>query len=156
MKINQTSLFTRRAKGVIIGLEVVNMNKFISKDPKVCKLCGNTYQPTSNRQKYCTECQKKKNAQCCKDRYQRTYIKKGYNQKRENNNAWTTGIGSYKWAVEKTECSWCGSKENLLVHHKDLNRNNNDLSNLIVICKSCHQKYHVLRDPITGKFTSHL
>lgn len=47
------------------------------------------------------------------------------------------------------ECSWCGTTENLCVHHKDGNNfgknnifTNNDIDNLVVLCRSCHGKVH--------------
>lgn len=42
----------------------------------------------------------------------------------------------------KSECERCGSKEFLVVHHKDRNRSNSDPSNLETLCKSCHQIEH--------------
>jgi ribosomal protein S27AE len=56
-------------------------------------------------------------------------------------------------AVKKAnrKCAKCGSDENLVIHHKDGNgRNkldkkenpNNSLSNLIVLCRSCHSILH--------------
>jgi 5-methylcytosine-specific restriction endonuclease McrA len=39
-------------------------------------------------------------------------------------------------------CQRCGSTRNVDVHHKDENRHNSDLSNLEVLCRSCHSKAH--------------
>ncbi len=41
-------------------------------------------------------------------------------------------------------CQFCGADVNnfLQVHHVDFNENNDDLSNLITVCASCHQKIH--------------
>lgn len=40
-------------------------------------------------------------------------------------------------------CNVCGSaNDNLVAHHIDGNRENNDLDNLIPLCKSCHRKVH--------------
>jgi len=55
------------------------------------------------------------------------------------------GINSYKSKAMKfikRECSICKRKDNLCVHHKDFNRKNNKLSNLQIVCKSCHAKIH--------------
>ena len=51
-------------------------------------------------------------------------------------------------------CSTCGSKKNLTVHHKDENPLNNDLSNLRILCKDCHNKIHgiVLKTKYPKKF----
>jgi len=40
------------------------------------------------------------------------------------------------------ECHGCGSTENVLVHHRDGDRSNNSLSNLIPLCTTCHGKVH--------------
>ncbi|MDQ3098297.1 MAG: HNH endonuclease [bacterium] len=45
-----------------------------------------------------------------------------------------------------TDCERCGFKETqiLVVHHKDRNREHNDLANLELICPNCHAKEHYL------------
>lgn len=40
-------------------------------------------------------------------------------------------------------CSTCSTDKNLVVHHVDSNRNNNLISNLKVLCASCHKKWHL-------------
>jgi 5-methylcytosine-specific restriction endonuclease McrA len=40
------------------------------------------------------------------------------------------------------KCDLCGSIERLHLHHKDRNRKNNDLSNIQLLCASCHYKIH--------------
>lgn len=52
------------------------------------------------------------------------------------------------------ECQLCGTEDNLVVHHKDLNHydddnffTNNDIDNLEVLCKSCHAKSHNVLNP---------
>lgn len=40
------------------------------------------------------------------------------------------------------ECKKCGSKNNLEVHHIDYNKRNNDLKNLLLLCRKCHRKLH--------------
>ena len=61
------------------------------------------------------------------------------------------GIQTYRRA-KKTSCEWCGSSKNLCVHHKDENRYNNDINNLITICKRCHQTHHTVRNMTTGRY----
>ena len=46
------------------------------------------------------------------------------------------------------KCCLCGSIKFLLVHHKDGNRKNNNLDNLMVVCKSCHAKIHDIQKNI--------
>lgn len=110
-------------------------------------MCENTYLPKSNRQKYCNYCRKMKEKEWDRKKYLKTYVKKGYNQKGESNNNWK-GYGTnpyYQRIAHETYgivCNRCGSKENILVHHKDRNRKNNNITNLEVLCKKCHQIEH--------------
>ena len=60
-------------------------------------------------------------------------------------------IQTYRRA-KATQCAWCGSKNNLCVHHLDGDRYNNDLSNLITVCKRCHQNHHTVRNMTTGRY----
>ncbi len=43
----------------------------------------------------------------------------------------------------KKGCSVCRFKEIVEIHHKDFNRNNNDISNLIVLCPNHHRIAHM-------------
>lgn len=40
------------------------------------------------------------------------------------------------------QCKVCGTKENLHIHHKDKNWKNNDLNNLVLLCKKHHWEVH--------------
>lgn len=42
----------------------------------------------------------------------------------------------------EVKCSMCGSTHNVDIHHKDGNHQNNDSSNLVLLCRSCHIKAH--------------
>ena len=46
----------------------------------------------------------------------------------------------------KKICNRSGSNKNICVHHIDENKKNNEISNLEVICKTCHNIHH-----FTGK-----
>jgi len=79
----------------------------------------------------------------------------GGNQLGKNNHQYKTGIGSYnKIAFNNLPniCNRCDNIENLLVHHIDHNRSNNELNNLEILCKRCHQLHHTKRDA-QGKYT---
>lgn len=39
-------------------------------------------------------------------------------------------------------CELCGSSEDINVHHKDGNAENNDDSNASVLCENCHRSIH--------------
>ena len=43
-------------------------------------------------------------------------------------------------------CQGCGQTEDVVVHHKDGDRSNNDLSNLIPLCAGCHGAVHARSD----------
>ena len=68
------------------------------------------------------------------------------------NHSWKTGISGYRKLAKKEECAYCKSTRHLVIHHKDEDRHNNNLDNLIVLCKSCHQKHHVIRCSQTGQY----
>lgn len=54
-------------------------------------------------------------------------------------------------------CERCGysKKEILHVHHKDRNRNNNDLANLELICPNCHyEEHHLEKSWLNGSVSS--
>jgi hypothetical protein len=46
------------------------------------------------------------------------------------------------------ECIVCGTEENIIVHHVDGDRENNDLDNLIPVCEPCHGKIHAKRKEV--------
>lgn len=57
--------------------------------------------------------------------------------------------GGYRNKVSNDKCSICGeNKKRIIIHHKDSNRKNNDKSNLIAVCGSCHTKIH---NKLSGK-----
>jgi len=40
------------------------------------------------------------------------------------------------------QCENCGAVDNIVVHHRDDDRSNNRLENLIPLCAKCHGKVH--------------
>lgn len=114
-------------------------------EPKKCENCGKVFNPNPNAKRIAAYCSEK-----CRHhaRYVRTYVRKGYNQKGPNNNHWVSGKSKYyqniAFATYGKVCNRCGSTRFLCVHHKDRNRNNNNISNLEVLCRSCHAKEHGL------------
>ena len=62
------------------------------------------------------------------------------------NPAWKGGM-SRGWGnrikKESSVCGKCGSNENLEVHHLDKNPQNNELSNLQILCRYCHKIEHI-------------
>jgi len=55
--------------------------------------------------------------------------------------SYKNGISLYR-KFKKDSCEICGKKINLIVHHKDENRNNNNKNNLKTLCRNCHSKGH--------------
>jgi hypothetical protein len=39
-------------------------------------------------------------------------------------------------------CEICGDSKNLHTHHKDKNKHNDSLENLMVVCRQCHNSIH--------------
>jgi hypothetical protein len=62
---------------------------------------------------------------------------------------WTGGQNVYRLIIKRSDkeacCQKCGLKDErvLEVHHKDGNRRNNKLSNLIWLCRNCHCLSHI-------------
>ena len=42
----------------------------------------------------------------------------------------------------KKVCECCGSTQQICVHHKDRDRTNNTIENLMILCKPCHTRHH--------------
>lgn len=127
----------------------------------ICKECGQSYERPTKHSMYCTSCIKKRQSLQVmlsrKKKFPDIELGVGSGKAKNNvpgpnNHNWITGIQGYRRLVKKTVCVYCGSTKYLLVHHKDGNRYNNELSNLIIVCKSCHQKHHCKRCPTTGQF----
>jgi YHS domain-containing protein len=78
----------------------------------------------------------------CATSFNNTYYKS-----KENNPNYIDGSSSYrKLALEHYEakCKYCGYDvvQVVQIHHIDGNRENNDLSNLEVVCRNCHGEIH--------------
>jgi hypothetical protein len=53
-----------------------------------------------------------------------------------------------KCLSEKPErCVACGSTDDIQIHHKDADRSNDDIDNLIPLCLSCHSRLHNTNNP---------
>lgn len=126
---------------------------------QVCKHCGEIITKKRKGLKYCSICCRN-NARSLAYRIRHGLIEKpgvgsGGNQWGTKNHMYKTGIGLYRAkALNNLDqvCAKCGSLERLLVHHKDHDRRNNELSNLQILCKRCHQEHHAHRDSL-GRYT---
>lgn len=54
--------------------------------------------------------------------------------------------GSILLRIAIPRCEECGS-EQTITHHIDQNKQNDTIENLVVLCKSCHMRFHKANDP---------
>lgn len=62
--------------------------------------------------------------------------------KQEYRVAHQTAVNIMKLQTIERKCSICGKIGKLDIHHKDGDYQNNNLTNLIYLCRSCHMKQH--------------
>lgn len=102
---------------------------------KICEVCGAPFQARhyqGETAKYCSR--------SCLGRARAQRIPKGL----ANPNA-RGGTNIYRrlaGADEASACVWCGWAKHLIVHHRDGDHHNSSPENLVIICRSCHQKLH--------------
>lgn len=53
-----------------------------------------------------------------------------------------TASTAYRQMIEKDKCETCGATDNLVVHHKNGDHQDNHLKNLQILCDSCHNRHH--------------
>lgn len=108
---------------------------------KTCENCGKKY-TQSNLTKYCsTKCY---------------HIVQKIERQEAKNPMWKGGIsGGYAYRITKEnliqKCCLCEATKFLCVHHKNENRKDNRLENLMIVCKSCHAKIHDIQRNINHK-----
>lgn len=85
------------------------------------------------RRKYC-------NLTCFNNDKSLKFAKTHHSQ--EDRCAHTTARKLARRFLDCSKCEICGSTKSIDIHHKDGDYTNNDLSNLQVICRSCHMKEH--------------
>ena len=123
-----------------MGVIADKTRKDIKELDRYCEFCGKKLERKrfngrledftvfSNR-KYC-------NRECM----QKDYLKIGkHNQ--SYSNAHTTARKINELILHKEVCELCGSDNNLDIHHIDGDWQNNNLDNLMCLCRSCHTKY---------------
>lgn len=113
--------------------------KDIKEAERYCKYCGKKLERKRfngrledfgvfTKRQYC-------NRECMK----RDYLKVGETDANWSN-AHASARNINKLILKKDHCEICGSKQNLDIHHIDGNWQNNNLDNLICLCRSCHMK----------------
>ncbi len=87
----------------------------------------------------------------------------GGNQYGSDNSAWRGGISVYRQrflraAHRPIRCEICSDSltdDEVVVHHRDEDRNNGSLNNLAGVCKGCHQnRLHATERDDVGRYTS--
>lgn len=114
-----------------------------------CSSCGDDFIYRSSVQHRCGECQRKFNMRRIHEWLaENPEIDKTYRKRYADNRLFD---GNRKVAMERDNhaCQHCGSVSDLQVHHIDGNgvtspkeQRNNDLANLLTLCRSCHTKVH--------------
>lgn len=102
------------------------------KKQKLCKICGEEYESSWARAKYCSmECKNQVN----KNRY----------REKPDSVTWNS-LMEFCNERDDYQCIECGSDKNLVVHHKKFlcDGGTNTTNNLITLCGMCHAKKHNL------------
>lgn len=109
---------------------------------KKCLVCGKEFETKLqfSSQKYCSS--------ICRKRAEKIFGNKEQLDLDYHNNKM---FGGNKFKVlerDNYKCQLCGNKSQLVVHHSDFSGQsenaNNDMDNLITLCRSCHAKIHSL------------
>lgn len=101
----------------------------------ICEWCGKQYSKPYSLAKISKQCSK-----YCHNKANAQKIPIGINHWR-----FKTGIGIFRRIAKEcfpVKCFICSSDKYLNVHHKDSNRFNNKISNLMYVCRSCHNRIH--------------
>lgn len=161
VKVGET--LTRPISWVVDGNPEPSLRnkKGVESRQRVCIYCGNDIPITRYQNStYCSvACRNRKNSYkwaVKTGKIKNPGVGSGGNQSEENNPMYKNGIGYFQrkaFAHYDKKCNRCDSTKNLLVHHCDKDRTNNEITNLEILCKKCHQKHHCHRNPITGKYT---
>ena len=83
---------------------------------------------------------------CNRECMRKDWVKIGDNHNQSYSNAHTTARKINELILHKELCELCGSDTNLDIHHIDGNWKNNNLENLMCLCRSCHTRYERNKD----------
>ena len=127
-----------------------------------CNVCNQLYKPKGSCSKYCDSCREESTKKVAKEAVRRWHLANGIlngkgsgsnTGKGEENHMYKHGRLTFqRWARERKEevglCEHCGkdikhaAHYEWVGHHKDHNRENNVIENLVLLCKRCHQIEH--------------
>ena len=152
-KIKKKAVCSYCSKEFIIKQGSLNGNRFCSREcyylyktkervPIICKNCGKVAYFSPAIAKNRINCSKK----CRNEQFSKESSKRFKNTGGKNHHAYKNGNAYYRKDARinfPNKCIACGrNKVALRVHHIDGNRVNNDLINLVILCKSCHMRVH--------------
>lgn len=154
----------------IAKLKLANKNKHLAVGKeKACENCGKTFLTKGPASKYCESCGPiihKRKFKESHDKYRRRKgvkvgVGSGNNQGYgETHHSFKDGIALYQRIVKDNKepfCERCHISINYsdsyswCCHHRDHNRQNNNLSNLELLCKRCHQIEHNCQNNLPNK-----
>ena len=128
------------------SLECQNHKQY-EKSKHKCNQCNIEFEDSPSRigkRKFCSnECYSESNRIHKSTTEKRKAQKMLVNNKRGIN--WSSNNRKHVFALKEKKCEICGYDEYdfcLDVHHIDMNPNNNDITNLSVLCVMCHKKLH--------------
>jgi len=125
--------------------------------PRICEFCSKEYLPNMYHQKYCSD--------KCQQAYKKAREREKFNNlpDEEKNRIISSRSMKYRYKRfrenyvkclerDNDQCVLCGGTEKIVVHHLDgkgekirgvrTEKQNNELSNLITLCDSCHFDFH--------------
>ena len=155
-----------RKKRRIKRLELANANKHKTIGKEIpCRNCGSLFKTKGPASLYCEVCgpniRKEKDKQLY-DKYNKAKgVKVGigsgnyYGRFNKNHPSYKTGVSWYRDLVLRNKPHFCercsceidfSNSYKWCVHHKNHDRTNNNLDNLELLCKRCHQLEHNCTD----------
>lgn len=99
----------------------------------------------NGRQRYCKECRSnvgKLNRQQANRAARLRYRKEKTDMAKQAARVKWRRSAQYRYMKKVGYCLMCLCEKDLCVHHRDNDPSNNRISNLVVLCRSCHSKLH--------------
>lgn len=121
--------------------------KDIKTAERYCEYCGKplTRKRINGRLEDFTVFTKRK--YCNRECMRRAFVKVG-NYEQSYSCAHATARKINELWLKKDECEICGATQNLDIHHIDGNYQNNELDNLVCLCRRCHMKEEHTKDAL--------
>ena len=64
------------------------------------------------------------------------------NKSAQHRKGWYAELKALVFERDGYKCQRCDSTKTILVHHQNTNDGDNNLSNLVTLCRKCHQNIH--------------